>query len=270
MNNKSIGVFDSGLGGLTAVKQIMKELPNENIIYFGDTGRVPYGTRSRDTILKYTRGDIRFLRTFDVKIIVIACGTASSAALPAIKDEFDIPIIGVIDAAVYAAVRATRNNKIGIIGTQGTIKSGEYEKQIKAYNSEMQTFAKACPLFVPIVENGHSDTQVARLLVEEYLEDIRNQGVDTLILGCTHYPLLEKVIREYMGDEVTLINSGAEVAKYLKKKLGNEDMLNDGEKIGERYRYYVSDDIAGFEELGGIFLEREINGQVNKIDIEKY
>ncbi len=270
MNNKSIGVFDSGLGGLTAVKQIMAELPNENIIYFGDTGRVPYGTRSRDTILKYTRGDIRFLKTFDVKVIVIACGTASSAALPAIKDEFDVPIVGVIDAAVYAAVRATKNKKIGIIGTQGTIKSKEYEKQIAEYDSEMQTFPQACPLFVPIVENGHFDTPVARLLVEEYLADIKAQGVDTLILGCTHYPLLEKVIGEYMGDGVTLINSGAEVAKYLKKKLTREELLHDETKSDEQYQYYVSDDIAGFEELGGIFLEKEINGQVNKIDIEKY
>lgn len=270
MNNKSIGVFDSGLGGLTAVKQIMKELPDENIIYFGDTGRVPYGTRSRDTILKYTRGDIRFLKTFDVKIIVIACGTASSAALPMIKHEFDIPIVGVIDAAVYAAVRTTKNKKIGVIGTPGTIKSGEYEKQIKEYDSSVQVFSKACPLFVPLVENGHFDTPATKLIVEEYLEEIRAEGVDTLILGCTHYPLLEKVIGEYMGDEVELINSGAQVAKYLKKKLTNENMLHDGANDENRYRYYVSDDISSFEELGGIFLEREINGQVNKVDIEKY
>ena len=269
MNNKSIGVFDSGLGGLTAVKQIMQELPNENIIYFGDTGRVPYGTRSRDTILKYTRGDIRFLKTFDVKVIVIACGTASSAALPMIKNEFDIPIVGVIDAAVYAAVRATKNKKIGVIGTSGTIKSGEYEKQIKAYDSEMQVFSKACPMFVPLVENGYFDSPVTKLIVEEYLEGIRAEGVDTLILGCTHYPLLAKVIGEYMGDDVTLINSGAEAAKYLKKKFDREDM-HTGQISDEQYRYYVSDDISSFEELGGIFLEREINGQVSKIDIEQY
>ncbi len=270
MNNKSIGVFDSGLGGLTAVKQIMSELPDEKIIYFGDTGRVPYGTRSRDTILKYARGDIRFLKTFDVKIIVIACGTASSAALPMIKHEFDIPIVGVIDAAVYAAVRATKNKKIGVIGTPGTIKSGEYEKQIKEFDRSVQVYSKACPLFVPLVENGHFDTPVTKLVVEEYLEEIRAKGVDTLILGCTHYPLLEKVIGGYMGGGVELINSGAQVAKYLKKKLTNDDMLHDGEKDKNRYRYYVSDDVSSFEELGGIFLEREINGQVNKIDIEKY
>lgn len=270
MNNKSIGVFDSGLGGLTAVKQIMEELPFEDIIYFGDTGRVPYGTRSKDTILKYVRGDIRFLKTFDVKVIVIACGTASSAALPMIKDEFDIPIVGVIDAAVYAAVRATKNKKIGVIGTPGTIKSREYEKQIAEYDKNMQVYTKACPMFVPLVENGYFDSEVTRLIVEEYLEEIRAQGVDTLILGCTHYPLLEKVIGEYMGDGVTLINSGAQVAKYLKKKLNNEDMLHDERVDDHQYSYYVSDDISSFEELGGIFLEREINGQVSKIDIEKY
>ncbi len=269
MNNKSIGVFDSGLGGLTAVKQIMQELPNENIIYFGDTGRVPYGTRSKDTILKYTRGDIRFLNTFDVKVIVIACGTASSISMPGIKDEFDVPIVGVVDATVYAAVRATKNKKIGIIGTTGTIKSGSYEKQIKEYDSEMQTFVRACPMFVPLVENGYFDSEVTRLIVAEYLEEIRAQGVDTLILGCTHYPLLKKVIREYMGDSVTLIDPGVEVSKYLKKKL--DDDMAHSERIDEnQYRYYVSDDVSSFEELGSIFLEREINGQVNKIDIEKY
>lgn len=269
MNNKSIGVFDSGLGGLTTVKQIMQELPNENIIYFGDTGRVPYGTRSRDTILKYTRGDIRFLETFDVKVIVIACGTASSAALPMIKSEFGVPIIGVIDAAVYAAVRATKNGKIGVIGTSGTIKSGEYEKQIHAYSNELEVHSKACPMFVPLVENGYFDSQVTHLIVEEYLEEMRAEGIDTLILGCTHYPLLAKAIGEYMGDGVTLINAGAEAAKYLKKKFDLE-MMHSDKKDKEQYRYYVSDDISSFEALGGIFLEREINGQVSKIDIEKY
>lgn len=269
MNNKSIGVFDSGLGGLTAVKQIMQELPNESIIYFGDTGRVPYGTRSRETILKYTRSDIRFLQSFDVKMIVIACGTASSVSMPQIKSEFDVPIVGVVDAAVYQAVRSTRNKKIGIIGTPGTIKSGSYEKLIKEYDPEMQTFKRACPLFVPLVENGHFDTPVAKLVVEEYLEEIRAEGVDTLILGCTHYPLLKKAIGEYMGDDVALIDSGAEVAKYLKKKF-DTDMLHSEKTDKEQYKYYVSDSKETFAELGGIFLEREINGQVEKIDIEKY
>ena len=269
MNNKSIGVFDSGLGGLTAVKEIMKAFPDENIIYFGDTGRVPYGSRSAETILKYTRGDIRFLNSFDVKMIIIACGTASSVALPDIKSEFDVPIVGVVEAAVYRAVRATRNKKIGIIGTSGTIKSGSYKKFINEYDSEIMTFSKACPLFVPLVENGHFDTEVTRLVVDEYLSDIRAAGVDTLIMGCTHYPLLQKAIGEYMGDDVVLVNPGAEVADYLKKKL-DADFAHEKGKTPAQYSYYVSDNVEGFEELGGIFLERKIDGQVKKIDIEKY
>lgn len=269
MNNNSIGVFDSGLGGLTAVKQIMEELPNENIIYFGDTGRVPYGTRSKETLIKYVRSDIRFLESFNVKTIVVACGTASSVALPVLKDEFTTPIIGVVDATVNAAVKSTKNGKIGVIGTVGTINSGAYEKNIKAINSDIVTYSRGCPLFVPLVENGHFNTQVTRLVVEEYLCDIKKQGVDTLILGCTHYPLLKEVIGEYMGDNVTLIDSGAEVAKYLKQHFTDEQ-LHSQTVDKERYSYYVSDNVDGFANLGGIFLQREINGQVRKIDIEKY
>lgn len=272
MNNKSIGVFDSGLGGLTTVKQIMKELPDENIIYFGDTGRVPYGTRSADTIVKYTRSDINFLKSFDVKAIVIACGTASSAALPKIKHEYDIPIIGVVDATVYTAVRTTKNKKIGIIGTPGTINSGSYEKLVHEYDSDMQTYVKACPMFVPLVENGYFDSEVTRIIVKEYLSEIKNDGIDTLILGCTHYPLLRKVIAEFMGDGVTLVDAGAEVAKYLKKKLSEEDLCHEAEKGGStgQYKYFVSDNTETFASLGSIFLEKKINGQVEKIDIEKY
>ena len=269
MNNKSIGVFDSGLGGLTAVKEIMKAFPDENIIYFGDTGRVPYGSRSAETILKYTRGDIRFLNSFDVKMIVIACGTASSVALPGVKSEFDVPIVGVVEAAVYRAVRATHNGKIGIIGTSGTIKSGSYTKFINEYDSNIQTFSKACPLFVPLVENGHFDTEVTRLVVDEYLHEIKASGVDTLIMGCTHYPLLEKVIAKYMGEGVTLVNPGAEVADYLRKKL-DSTLAHEKGNTPASYSYYVSDNVEGFEELGGIFLERKIDGLVKKIDIEKY
>ena len=269
MDNRYIGVFDSGLGGLTAVKEIMKELPNENIVYFGDTGRVPYGTRSEETIMKYVRDDIRFLQSFDVKMIVIACGTASSVALPAIKEECPVPIVGVVDATAYQAVRVTKNKKIGVIGTPGTIKSNSYVKLIQAHDSSIQIYKQACPLFVPIVENGHFNTPVTKLLVEEYLSDIRDAGVDTLILGCTHYPLLKDAIREYMGDSVALIDPGEEVVKYLKKKFNEDDICNStpGEN---QYVYYVSDNKEGFAELGGIFLGQKINGQVNKIDIEHF
>lgn len=269
MDNRKIGVFDSGLGGLTAVKEIMNLFPNESIVYFGDTSRVPYGTRSKDTILKYTHSDINFLLTRDVKMIVIACGTASSAALPEIKTEFNVPIYGVVDSGAYEAARVTKNNKIGIIGTPATIKSGAYNKYLNEYNPDAVTFEKACPLFVPLVENGHFNTPVAKLVVEEYLQDIKAAGVDTLIMGCTHYPLLREAIAEYMGDGVTLVSPGEEVAKFLKKKI-NSDNAHGDVKDNDQYSYYVSDSIESFEELGSIFLETKINGKVNKIDIEKY
>lgn len=267
VDKRAIGVFDSGLGGLTAVKEITELLPNENLIYFGDTGRVPYGTRSNEIIIKYSRQDIRFLESFDVKLIVVACGTVSSVALPKIKNECSVPVIGVVDAAADAAARATENNKIGIIGTQGTIASGAYTKRIAEKNPNAKTYSKACPLFVPLVENGHFDTQVTRLVIEEYLEEIKKENVDTLILGCTHYPLLEKAIAEYMGCDVKLINSGAEVAKRIEKEY--PELLNTEENNSE-YRYYVSDDTGSFEKLASEFLQHNINGQVAKTNIEKY
>lgn len=269
MDNRSIGVFDSGLGGLTAVKELMKELPYENLIYFGDTGRVPYGTRSDETIIKYSRSDVRFLESFQVKMIVIACGTVSSVALPILKKEFDTPILGVVEATAAAAVRRTHNCKIGVIGTPGTIKSGAYERWIKQADPRIETYSRACPLFVPLVENGHFDTQVAYLVAEEYLSELREKGVDTLILGCTHYPHLKQVIRRVMGDGVALIDPGVEIARYLKREF-DEKQLHSDTVDAEQYRYFVSDSIEGFEALGSTFLERSINGRVKKIDIETY
>lgn len=269
MDNRKIGVFDSGLGGLTAVKQIMHELPKETIVYFGDTGRVPYGSRSEETIIKYSKSDVNFLLSKDVKVIVVACGTVSSVALPVLKETSPVPVIGVLEAAANAAILATKNNKIGIIGTSGTIKSGAYERFIKSKNSDIMTFSKACPLFVPLVENGHFDTMVAELITEEYLTNIRDSGVDTLILGCTHYPLLKNTIARFMGAGVTLIDAGAEVAKETRRILEEKDICADTDKP-DKYSYYVSDNVDGFETLGGIFLEETICGKVEKIDIEKY
>lgn len=267
MDNRSIGVFDSGLGGLTVMKQIMDEFPYENIVYFGDTGRVPYGTKSKETIIKYSMSDVRFLESYDVKLIIIACGTASSVALNYLKDNVKTPIVGVVDATAEAAVKATKNNKIGIIATSGTIKSGAYEEIIHRYN--IKTYSKACPLFVPLVENGHFETEVARLVVEEYLTSIRNEGVDTLILGCTHYPHLKKVIGEFMGKEVSLIDPGIALAKYLKDEF-DKNLLHADKIESEQYKYFVSDSVDGFEELASTFLHKNINGKVKKIDIEKY
>ncbi len=267
MDNRSIGVFDSGLGGLTVMKQIMEELPRENIVYFGDTGRVPYGTRSKETIIKYSRQDIRFLESNDVKLIIIACGTASSAALPSICNEFTTPIIGVVEATANAAVKATKNNKIGVIGTNGTIKSGAYEAII--HKHDIKTFSMACPLFVPLVENGHFNTKIAKLTVEEYLTPIKKEGVDTLILGCTHYPHLKDAIKEFMGDDVQLIDPGVEISKYLKYEF-DKKMLHSADVDMEQYKYFVSDSTEGFEMLASTFLCKNVNGKVKKIDIEKY
>ena len=268
MDNRAIGIFDSGLGGLTCVKKVMEIMPGEDIIYFGDTGRVPYGTRSPETLVKYVKQDINFLESFNIKLIIIACGTASSAALPRIKDEIKTEIIGVLDPACKAAAEATRNGKIGVIGTQGTINSGKYTQTLKGINQELEIFSTACPLFVPLVENGYTSGEIVDLVAHDYLDNIKKEGVDTLILGCTHYPLLALEIQRIMGDGVKLINSGAETAVEAKRYLESCDMLSGRDKGCAKY--YVSDCAEGFSELGSIFLEKRIEGSVEKIDIEKY
>lgn len=268
MDNRAIGIFDSGLGGLTCVKKVMEIMPGEDIIYFGDTGRVPYGTRSPQTIVKYVKQDINLLESFDIKFIIIACGTASSAALPHIEQEIKTEIIGVLEPACKAAANSTKNGRIGVIGTQGTINSGKYLQTLKGINSELEVYSRACPMFVPLVENGYTKGDITRQIAEEYLESIKKNGVDTLILGCTHYPLLADEIQRIMGDNVTLINSGAEAAIEAKLRLEQTKSLSD-RKCGSA-KYFVSDSIEGFTELGSVFLEKHIDGKVHKIDIEKY
>ncbi len=267
MDNRPIGIFDSGLGGLTCVKKVMEIMPNENIIYFGDTGRVPYGTKSRETIKKYVMQDINFLETFDIKFIIIACGTASSATLPYIREDINTDIIGVLEPTCKMAVSHTKNKKIGVIGTQGAINSGKYKETINALNKDIEVFSKACPMFVPIVENGYTKGEVARIIVEEYLSPLKEEGIDTLILGCTHYPLLAEEIQKFMGEGVTLVNSGAAAAIEAREILKEKAMLGCGQGT---VKYYVSDTVDGFQELGSAFLERNIGGDVEKIDIEKY
>lgn len=268
MDNRCIGVFDSGLGGLTCVRELSKVLPDEQVIYFGDTGRVPYGSRSEETIIKYVRGDISFLLTHPVKVVVAACGTASTIAIPALKDEYDVPIIGVVESAVTAALSATGNGRIGVIGTSGTIRNGKYGELIKSANKDIQVFSVACPMFVHLVENGYADHEVARIICKEYLKSIIDGGVDTLILGCTHYPIMKEVISSVMGEGVTLIDPGAEVARYLKKYLGDNELLSDTNKTSNKY--YVSDSTADFGRIAGLFLGEDISGVVERIDIEKY
>lgn len=269
MSSKYIGIFDSGLGGLTAVKELMHLLPNEPIVYFGDTGRVPYGTKSDETILKYTKSDIRFLNTFDLKMVIVACGTASTIALSSVSDMLEVPIFGVVDAATKAAVGATKNKRIGIIGTSGSIRSGAYRQKILAYDKEMFTLSIPCPMFVPMVENGFTDGEVARLVAQEYLAPMQDAKVDTLILGCTHYPLLKETISNIMGQSVTLIDPGKVTAGFVKSYLEENQMLCQ-DILEKQYRFFVSDYPSDFMELGSKFLEQEIPGGVEKIDIEQY
>ena len=207
MDTRPIGVFDSGLGGLTAVRQLRRVLPGEDIVYFGDTGRVPYGSRGRETIIQYARQDIGFLLSKNVKFIVAACGTVSSTYPPAEAAHLPVPFTGVVGAAARCAAAATRTGRIGIIGTQATIRSGSYQALLRQLVPDAQLFAKACPLFVPLVENGYVDdgNPVTKLVIADYLTELRDTGIDTLILGCTHYPLLERLIGEFMGPEVALI-----------------------------------------------------------------
>ena len=268
MDKRPIGVFDSGLGGLTCVKEIMRIMPGEDVIYFGDTGRVPYGTRGADTIVKYVRQDIRFLQSFDIKMIIIACGTASSAALPWLADEITTEIAGVVEPAAMLAMKATKNKKIGVLGTAGTIRSGKYPEYIKKLNPEIDVVQKACPMFVPLVENGYAKSDVTRTIATEYLEEMKAAGVDTLVLGCTHYPLIKDTIREIMGEDVTLIDSGASAANWAYDMLKKKEMLSDNTK--GKLRYFVSDSTDDFARLGSLFLEQEICESVERIDIEKY
>ena len=215
MDPRPIGVFDSGLGGLTAVRQLRRVLPGEDIVYFGDTGRVPYGSRGRDTIVQYARQDIRFLLSRNVKFIIAACGTVSSTYPPEEAARLPVPYTGVVGATARAAVDATRNHRIGIIGTAATVRSGSYAAVIRDMLPDVQIFARACPMFVPLVENGYFNdgNPVTKLIIAEYLQELKDAGVDTLILGCTHYPLLKKMIGDFMGDAVRLVDSGKVTAQ---------------------------------------------------------
>ena len=270
MSVQPIGVFDSGLGGLTAVKQLRSLMPHENIVYFGDTGRVPYGNRSVSTIRRYATQDANFLLSTNVKMVIAACGTVSSTAGD-IGENLPVPYTGVISPTAKAAALATKNGKIGVIGTRATILSCSYKKEIEKINSELQVFQKECPLFVPIVEEGFfsCDDPIARLTVERYLEVLKKEQVDTIILGCTHYPILKAVIGEYVGMDVKLIDSGKETALFAQKLLEDHGLLNTSEEEGE-CRFFVSDQTEGFSDIASIFLHSNIGENVQRVDIQHY
>lgn len=270
LKDMAIGVFDSGLGGLSAIKELMKVLPKENLVYFGDTGRVPYGNRSRDTIIKYAQQDVNFLLEHNVKMIIAACGTVSSVAT-SLADTLDIPFTGVVNPTAEAAVKATKNGKIGVIGTTATINSHSYQKKINKLNPSFEIFEKDCPLFVPLVENGFTnpDDIIVKSVVEHYTSELIEKGVDTVILGCTHYPLLSSAIQKVLGENVTLIDSGRATAIYTAELL-KEKGLAQTENVTGEYKFFVSDTPDNFEKIAGMFLGCDIHRKVTQIDIEEY
>ena len=266
--NAPIGIFDSGVGGLTVAREIIRQIPEERIVYFGDTARLPYGSKSRDTIIRYSRQIIRFLQTMNVKAIVIACNTASAYALETVRAEADIPVIGVINAGARTAVHATGNKRIGVIGTEGTIGSGIYTEVMKKMKPDIEVFGKSCPLFVPLVEEGLLHDSVTDEIASRYLSMLKGKYIDTLVLGCTHYPLLREVIGREMGPGVALIDVGAACADHAAKVLGEKGMLADRGKGA--CRYFVSDSTQDFARLAEIFLGEPVEGSVERIDIERY
>ncbi len=252
--NHPIGVFDSGLGGLTVVKEIVRQLPFEDVVYFGDTARVPYGTKSKESIVRFSKENVAILLKHKVKIVVVACNTSSSLALTELRQSFpDLPIVGVIKPGARKAVETTRNERVGIIATSATIKSGEYTREIKVLNPEIKVAAQACPLFVPLVEEGWTDKKVTVKVAEEYLEQIKKTNIDTLILGCTHYPLLKQILRQVMGRGVMLVDSAQEVALEVKKLL-EYTQQNSVKNKKSRQTFLVSDEPKHFSKLARRFL----------------
>ncbi len=265
--NAPIGVFDSGVGGLTVVKEIMNNLSGENIVYFGDTARVPYGNKSKSVVLRYSRQIVRFLKTKGVKAIVVACNTASALALDELEAETDVPIMGVVKPGVNAALKATRNGRIGVIATQSTVESCLYQELIAEKMPEAKVFAKACPLFVPLVEEGWTNDRVTLEVAKRYLEEIQGK-IDTLILGCTHYPLLFDLLHGYLGDEIQLVNPAYETARALKRQLVALGIEND-EKTKSDHYFYSSDSIDKYLAFAESILQCTIEG-AEQIEIEKY
>ena len=271
MDTRPIGVFDSGLGGLTAVRALRRILPAEDLIYFGDTARVPYGGRSRETLLKYARQDVRFLRSFDLKAILIACGTVSTTSLDTLQAENDLPIVGVVEPTCLRALKVTDTNKVGVIATLASIRSGVYEATLRRLDPAVEVVGKACPLFVPLVENGRyrRGDVVIETVAREYLEPLRDTGLDTLILGCTHYPLLVDVIAEIMGPAVTLVSAGEESAYELQRTLRAGDGLAPADHRGTM-EFYVSDRAEDFASIASVFLQEELHHAARRIDIDQY
>lgn len=269
MDNRPIGVFDSGLGGITVVKELHKQLPHENIVYFGDTGRVPYGTRSRQTIIKYAMQDIRFLLSKNVKMIIAACGTVSANLTKEQTSHLDVPYCNILLPAAQAACSVSHTGHIGVIATPASIKSGAYGKAMRGIRPNTVVVGKACPLFVPLVENGYIERNnpVTRLVAEQYLQPFLHGEVDTLILGCTHYPIISELIGDVVGEEVTLVNPAVETARQTERILMKNDLLGD-ESLPGHTEYFVSDDPESFSGVASIFLQEQVSAEVNLVDVD--
>lgn len=265
--SKPIGVFDSGIGGLTVVKHLGSTLPNENIIYFGDTARVPYGSKSNSTVIEYSIQNSNFLLNKDVKAIIVACNTASSVAIPELKSKFDLPVIGMIEPGASMALKFSSNEKIGVIGTRATISNKAYSTEIKKMKPAANVYEKPCPLFVPLAEEGWLTHKATYEIAEEYLKELRELDIDTLVLGCTHYPILAEVIQSVMGNHVKLIDSGVASAEVIKNQLKKNNLLseNDGRGVQE---FFVSDIPRRFEKTAELFLGKPITN-TQKVDLEE-
>jgi len=263
---RAIGIFDSGVGGLTVLRELARALPQEDTIYFGDTARVPYGTKSPDTVIRYSQEIASFLMTRDIKLLVVACNTASAVALPALRRQLPIPVVGVIEPGARRAVEVTKSGVVGVIGTAGTIRSSAYSRAIKRLNPNISVLAKPCPLFVPLAEEGWTDNEIARLTAHQYLDELREAGVDSLVLGCTHYPLLKKIIAEAMGPQVALVDSAEETARTVAAILQEKKLLRPAAEQGNHH-YYVTDVPAGFIRVGNRFLGGKL-GDVYQVSLE--
>ncbi len=249
-----IGIFDSGIGGLTVVRQIHRVLPHEDLVYLGDTARVPYGTKSPGTVVRFACEDTRFLIQQNVKAVVVACNTVSAWALPTLERQFAVPIFGVIIPGAQAALKKTRNGRIGVIATTTTIRSQAYSRAILAGDDTARVFARACPLLVPLVEEGWTEQKVIRTILRTYLAPLLSAGIDTLVLGCTHYPLLKRAIRSVAGNEVALVDSADSCAQFLSEKLHSANLLDKGRRRRGVVQPFVTDEVERFHELAGRFL----------------
>lgn len=268
MDYRPIGIFDSGVGGLTVVKEVMNSLEEESIVYFGDTARVPYGSKSKKTVTKFSAQIIRFLLTRDVKAIIIACNTVSSNSIEELRNMFpDIPIVEVVGPGVHMALRTTRTGRVGVVGTQATIASSKYPELLLEHNKSLEVYGKACPLFVPLVEDGWADHEVAYEVSKEYIKPLLDKNIDSLILGCTHYPMLTNTIKKVVGDKVELINPAEEAARLMGDILVQNDMTSSG-KVPS-YKFYVSDSEERFKEMAQIFLNKPIE-HIATVPIEEY